>query len=469
MKLLYYIAAIGNPELELKLSTINHNINYLSNKIDKKIDLILNIYSNKNEILQYLNKNNNINEIYLYYKEDGILTELFLNNIHNNKVNNYDYIIFGFDDVKINSLNFYDMIYYKDKYNIELLSPFINNAKNDFMYNFDNNKLYITNFLEIYFLLLKPQDFKTFLNIYNVENKFMLGTDFLFGYYNIKVGLIGNNYCDHLIKSKESDNSIKRILQDKYINTYTKFNNLNDIINNYKVIKKSFDFEINKKIDVNIINLKKDTERLKIIQQNIPLKFYNIFNAFNGNNIEQNINGIEYFNEFKKLKTKLNNGQIGCFISHLLLWKKMIDENIEYMFILEDDALFSCEFNRIYNYIQKNIDKYNDGILYLGGRFDNNFKPINKDFYKHINQYIYKYNHSIQNLNNWDNKEYDRTTLSYIISNKVANTLFNNYKSFIHSPVDFYLINIYLNKLIHIYNSNPLICNINKKFNSNIY
>ena len=96
------------------------------------------------------------------------------------------------------------------------------------------------------------------------------------------------------------------------------------------------------------------------------------------------------------MKTKLNNGQIGCFISHLLLWKKMIDENIEYMFILEDDALFSCEFNRIYNYIQKNIDKYNDGILYLGGRFDNNFKPINKDFYKHINQYIYKYNHSIQ-------------------------------------------------------------------------
>ena len=237
MKLLYYIAAIGNPELELKLSTINHNINYLSNKIDKKIDLILNIYSNKNEILQYLNKNNNINEIYLYYKEDGILTELFLNNIHNNKVNNYDYIIFGFDDVKINSLNFYDMIYYKDKYNIELLSPFINNAKNDFMYNFDNNKLNIKNFLEIYFLLLKPQDFKTFLNINNVENKFMLGTDFLFGYYNIKVGLIGNNYCDHLIKSKESDNSIKRILQDKYINTYTKFNNFNDIINNYKFIK----------------------------------------------------------------------------------------------------------------------------------------------------------------------------------------------------------------------------------------
>ena len=171
MKLLYYIAAIGNPQLELKLSTINHNVNYLSDKINKKIDLILNIYSNKNEILKYLNKNNNVNEIYLYFKEDGVLTELFLNNIHNNKVNNYDYIIFGLDDVKINSLNFYDMIYYKNKYNIELLSPIINKATHDYMYKINNNnKIYITNFLEIFFLLLKPEDFKTILNIYTNEN-----------------------------------------------------------------------------------------------------------------------------------------------------------------------------------------------------------------------------------------------------------------------------------------------------------
>ena len=251
-----------------------------------------------------------------------------------------------------------------------------------------------------------------------------------------------------------------RPMKDRYEKEYYQ--------NNYKVLKESFDFEINKKIDVNIINLKKDTERLKIIKQNIPFKFYNIFNAFNGNNIEENINGIEYFNEFKKLDSKLNNGQIGCFISHLLLWKKMIDENIEYMFILEDDALFSYDFNIIYNYIQKNIDKYSDGILYLGGRYNDNFKPINKNLYKPMNQYIYKYNYCIQNLNNWDSEEYDRTTLSYIISNKVANILFNTYKSFIHSPVDFYLMNIYLNKFINIYNSYPLVCNVNKKFNSNI-
>lgn len=64
--------------------------------------------------------------------------------------------------------------------------------------------------------------------------------------------------------------------------------------------------------------------------QRIPFEF---FDALTPNIAEQ-------FSEklgFKINKKNLTGGELACFMSHLTLWKKMIDDKISYMGIFEDD------------------------------------------------------------------------------------------------------------------------------------
>ena len=60
-------------------------------------------------------------------------------------------------------------------------------------------------------------------------------------------------------------------------------------------------------------------------------------------------------------KTHISQGEVGCFLSHYLLWKKCIDLN-EPILILEDDAIITDEFD--IEKIEKLTDEYN--FIYLG-------------------------------------------------------------------------------------------------------
>ena len=83
-----------------------------------------------------------------------------------------------------------------------------------------------------------------------------------------------------------------------------------------------------------VINLDKDTERLKNFSNNfINTKFLQI----------EKINGIYGKNITNKETTKLcnlfcSNGMKGCFESHKSVWKKIVNENIPISVIFEDDA-----------------------------------------------------------------------------------------------------------------------------------
>lgn len=62
-------------------------------------------------------------------------------------------------------------------------------------------------------------------------------------------------------------------------------------------------------------------------------------------------------------------GKQGCMLSHLHLWKKIIDEKIPLAVIFEDDVLFHKQWNEIapiyYDSTPKNWD-----ILYMGSQID---------------------------------------------------------------------------------------------------
>lgn len=86
-----------------------------------------------------------------------------------------------------------------------------------------------------------------------------------------------------------------------------------------------------------IISLKTANERREhIIQefgkQGIDFEFFDAITPYLIDETCQKL-GINL-----KENQRLSNGEKGCFLSHVYLWQKMIDENIEYLAIFEDDV-----------------------------------------------------------------------------------------------------------------------------------
>ena len=166
-----------------------------------------------------------INNFYIYEKK-GVLTELFLTNPNNEHINCYDYIFFILDDVKILNVDIIKMIEVKKKYNIEIMSTKILKSSHKFMHT--HNDLTINNFLEVYLLLLKPLDFNKFCSMYTIQNKWMWGCDLLFGYYNIRAGVLNTYVAEHVLTSMSIKWEACKLMNE-YFKTRTKYNCIEDV------------------------------------------------------------------------------------------------------------------------------------------------------------------------------------------------------------------------------------------------
>ena len=81
----------------------------------------------------------------------------------------------------------------------------------------------------------------------------------------------------------------------------------------------------------------------------------NYFKAFNGKELDldliknNKIISIRSYNDIKNFREQKAGmpslGAVGCAMSHYLLWKKCIDENMDYITIVEDDVYFSNNFS----------------------------------------------------------------------------------------------------------------------------
>ena len=212
MKFIYYLAAIGTPDIETKINILQHNLEYIYKNINEKYDIIINCYNSYEIIKKTIQDIKFLNNKYFYNKE-GILTELWLTNPYNDKLNEYEYILFILDDVRIDNMDINNMIEIKKKYNIEILSPKIINSTHKYMNEYNN--ITIHNFLEIYCLLLCPIDFIKYSLMNTIENKWMWGPDLLFGHYKI-YACVNNNYsATHMIPSKSNKEEAYKLM-NKY-------------------------------------------------------------------------------------------------------------------------------------------------------------------------------------------------------------------------------------------------------------
>lgn len=190
------------------------------------------------------------------------------------------------------------------------------------------------------------------------------------------------------------------------------------------------------KIKYYVINLKRRPDRFELFKKNYPLDITQIirFDAIDGKLLD---NIPEHFKNLKK-------SEVGCFLSHLLLWQKILKtSDSEYNVIFEDDPIFSENFYEEFKNLQTmNID-FN--ILYIGGRWIDNFKM--KTCVK-VNNKIVKYDYNKP----WNPLDCDRCTFGYIITKKCCSILLEHFNKIINTdhnlpkntfrPIDHFILDV---------------------------
>jgi glycosyl transferase family 25 len=189
-----------------------------------------------------------------------------------------------------------------------------------------------------------------------------------------------------------------------------------------------------------IINLDKDIERYENCKK--QLAKYNITNAERFPGVDGSKLTVK---ERKDATTDIGNimaspSMIGCGMSHINLWKKIIREGINKALILEDDFIlkdnFIYKFNKAYNQSPKNYD-----MIFLTDNLIHNknikFKNINQHFYKQV---------------------FISQTLAYVITMEGAKKLLDNINKITnHIDIELCLLALYNNDINIISMTEPLI------------
>lgn len=218
-----------------------------------------------------------------------------------------------------------------------------------------------------------------------------------------------------------------------------------------------------------IINLDRRIDRWEKINKIINstcLKDNNFirFSAFDGTilNDELKKNNLEshpIINKLKEKNVEVAGGLLGCFLSHVSVLQKIIDNtdinSSDYVGIYEDDFIISGSinnFNDNYNSFKK-IDLNELGVefIYLGGRFKPNFICFDENVFEqsdNINIFLRK--------NGKKTEDYDRTAVAYVVKKsccqKIIDLISNNFitigKNKLYSIIA--IDNIYSNLSKHI-------------------
>lgn len=210
-----------------------------------------------------------------------------------------------------------------------------------------------------------------------------------------------------------------------------------------------------------VINLDSRTDKLDEFLENVKMsnqlskeKFIRI-SAFDGKNykdelIKYNLTNNIIYNYIKINKIKVNKGEFGCYMSHIItLYNILQNDDIkddDFVGIYEDDFNLVKNFDKHYKKLKKiNLNELGVEFLYIGGRFFPGFQCNNNSFEKTNHKNVFFRNHSTE----IDNYDWDRTTHAYwvkksickklisLLSSRFTNTLLQ------FTPIDKVLVTFY--------------------------
>lgn len=220
-----------------------------------------------------------------------------------------------------------------------------------------------------------------------------------------------------------------------------------------------------KSIDVYVINLDKDKDRLQKLRENIKLNNNNINVIRYPGILGKDINKLhELFKKYLSpdFKADFNyNSTIGCALSHITLYNMLYqkfknDISQEYFIITEDDAIFVKDFGNKLNVVLNELPPDWD-FVYLGSS-----KPVGKKYSIHLIKPEFK------EVGNWG-------FFGYMLSKKGLSKIVK-YSRLVDKPIDNFLKNTDLNYFIanptiikHDFDNVSNLMGINRKNNSDSY
>jgi len=102
------------------------------------------------------------------------------------------------------------------------------------------------------------------------------------------------------------------------------------------------------KFKVFLINLDRSTDRLELCREELQkynIEFERVPAVYGKELTQQQIDSVYDENQNKKhYKKSLSLGEIGCYLSHIKCWQKVVDEKLDYAIILEDDFKLTESF-----------------------------------------------------------------------------------------------------------------------------
>lgn len=475
---------IDNPVLALK--TIIDSIN--NNEWEKRINIIR---QEKLKILNELQVLPTLEKIITQSKEIVDYNSNVLNDFYEHKEK---YICFHGDELLINFIksiinndNITDFIetgsyrgasirYIAEKYpKMNVISCEIDKVSYDKSCEntkeFNNLKIYNINSLEMLKTLsqnhsLKKNKIMFWLDAHTTDNSTLKDElEFVikhFENYYIFIDDFKNPYSNifnyNSIKNMYTMESIKDILPENtniYCPNYTQRTSiyhplvgwvlltnqhLNDkTCDNTNVIKHNEFWDNNKTKVVNLARRKDRWESFNNKYQDLGFK-YERFNAVDGKELimTDDIKNIfeiqkDFIPKRHKITHQYNVGVLGCAMSHINLWKELVnnttDDDTCYM-ILEDDAFipndFVIKWNKIYNTVKKD-SKWQ--LLYLGFNDDNGLMYGDKFIYDGVQKFS-------QLL-----RLYGGGTYGYVIRRKGAQYLLNLVEKLkVQQPIDHFMI-----------------------------
>lgn len=210
--------------------------------------------------------------------------------------------------------------------------------------------------------------------------------------------------------------------------------------------------------DIYVINLKKNKERLDFFMneynksdlKNIPL---NVFPAVVGKELDL----INYVTPaaYKQILTtevlknrrfhyELTRGAVGCYLSHLNIWKKIAESDKKFGLIFEDDVMIATDFLERMLIGLQNVptdwDIYTCGIMCIKCDIKSNYIKVDRFWGLH----------------------------GYIVRKESASIIYNELNKLINKQVDADLSLLIKYGKIKVYSINPIIVAQNGKFGSDI-
>lgn len=215
--------------------------------------------------------------------------------------------------------------------------------------------------------------------------------------------------------------------------------------------------DTHRSIPIFVINLPQSTDRKAFMQAqcksvDISLIF---IDAVNGKDISKS--DIERYVEQDTAKKlfgrELLLGEIGCALSHKKIYQKMVDENIPYAVILEDDAVVKEVFNEVIKSIL--FSDINWELVLLG-----HHKDIHKRLFSPLSIWGRSHISSQFTLNRL--ADFGFGGYGYIIKLKGAEKLLVELDK-IQKPIDHYIPD---NGVLNVYALSPTVVKVNYDFDT---